>query len=138
MLSLTSGFILQKFGQKKCLNYSLLAQAISAVAILVIGIMNSHSPLVITGVILLYTVSLSFPCSILYPLSIELIPGCSGKISAVINAVRLIMTAISLEFVGYIYSGGVLPISGVMSGMIVLFLALVVVLRRKGWLVLVS
>src|SRR5690606_12345689 len=98
------------FGQTKCLYGGILLCMISAIGIMLITFLEIHDPLIITGTIMILSVGVVFPVNILYPMSLEVVKNSKSRAAAILNASRLIMTAITLEVVSLFYNGHFFPI----------------------------
>jgi DHA1 family bicyclomycin/chloramphenicol resistance-like MFS transporter len=87
-----------------------VACVISGILLLIASISGTREPNIITGIMLLYSVSVALPCNIAYPISLDLLPNSKGKISAFYNSFRLLLTAVGVEVVGCYYNGSFFPI----------------------------
>lgn len=90
---------------KKMLNLSLQILLISLICMLLLTFINSKNPLLITLVFIPFIIGQVIPTIILYPLCLNFIPTAKGRISAMLQGFRLILTAIALQIVGYFYQG---------------------------------
>jgi DHA1 family bicyclomycin/chloramphenicol resistance-like MFS transporter len=124
--SIFAGLMVSRYNQKKMLGVSNLICMAGAVMIALAAFINSADPLLITLTLLFYTVGAIMPNTILYPLCINYLPQAKGRVAAIIQGGRLILTALSLEVAGYFYQGsfqqiGVLLIGFIMVAVITLF-----------------
>lgn len=128
--------LLKLFNQKNIFNFGKLLCCISAILILFISLSGISNPLVITTCVILFSIGLAFTFNILYPYSLELLENAKGRIAALIQSSRLLMTAFLLEIVSYYYHGQFLPIGIVMFIIILFSLITMQKLLSKKWLVL--
>ena len=105
IVSLSSGRLLKLFGQKACVYWGLGVCIASMVMMMGLAITKIQSPMLITGALLILSAGIVFPVHIFYPYSLEVIENAKGRIAAIILAVRLLLTAIGLEVVSYLYEG---------------------------------
>jgi len=134
ILSLLSPKLLASFGKKNCLYYSIILYVIGSVLLTAIMLLGIESPLMVTGVMIIYAVAAVFPVNILYPESLELIQNSKSRTAAIINSGRLLLTAAMLELVSYYYVGKFLPLGIAIIGMIVLGLLFIWAILRKEWI----
>ena len=133
-VSILSPKILRTFGQKKCLSYSQILCGLSAFIILSIALLEINQPFVITGAMLILAAVVVFPFNILYPLSLEVLENSKARIAALINAGRLLLTALALSAVSYIYAGTFLPVGITIFITTGIALGFFEVLHRKNWI----
>ncbi|MCC8416960.1 MAG: MFS transporter [Rickettsia endosymbiont of Bryobia graminum] len=69
-----SGYLLNKFGQKKCFYFSIFILIIFVFATIVLIFVETKNPLLITLVTVLAAIGMMIPCNILWPLSLEAVP----------------------------------------------------------------
>lgn len=110
VVSILSPKILTKFGQENCLYYSKWLCILAAFITLIITLLEIHQPLVITSLMLIFAGAVVFPINILYPMSLEALPNTKSRASAIINGLRLLLTAGFLELISYFYTGKFYPI----------------------------
>lgn len=103
--SLASGYLIKKFGQKKCLFTGFWLLIIFTCATILLILFKVNNPIIITLVLQLEALGVVFPINILWPLSLTAIPSAKARITAVITASRLILTSLGLQLVGWLYSG---------------------------------
>lgn len=87
--------------QKKMLAISWYIFIASFIAIA--GLANSSNPVLITAAMLILVIGQIIPTTILYPICINFMPHAKGRVSAILQGLRLILTAISLQVVSYFY-----------------------------------
>lgn len=105
IVSLYSGYLIQKFGQKKCLIAGFWLLIVFTIATILLIIFNINDPIIITLVLQLEAIGVVLPINILWPLSLTAIPNAKGRITAIMTTSRLIVTAIGLQLVGWLYNG---------------------------------
>ncbi len=104
-ISIFSPGILNRFGHQFCFNLGKWLCFTSAILILAIGLLKINNPLIVTAAVLVFSAGAVFPVNILYPISMELLPNTKSRTAALIQAMRLVITALMLELVSYFYSG---------------------------------
>lgn len=97
--------VLHKFKQKNMLYFTCYIFMASFMSVGIITAINSHQPLLITLALLPFIIGQIIPGNLLYPLSMNVMPEAKGKISAVLQGSRLVLTAIALQIAGHYYDG---------------------------------
>lgn len=105
IVSILSPKIMSWLGHKKCLTYSIILYFISTLLMFSITLSEIQNPMIITSIMIVYAVAVVFPINILYPASLEIIHDAKSRSAALINSVKLLLTAIMLEIVSYFYGG---------------------------------
>jgi len=105
IVSLSSGYFLKRFGALKCFVFSLFPLAIFFSLSLIIATFKIQDPMLITINMLFQAVSMVYPINILWPLALNAIDGAKARISALLSAVRLILSAIIIEVASFYYDG---------------------------------
>ncbi len=126
--SVLFGFIIKRYGdnQKQLLSIS---NGIFIVSFLLIGFVSyidSHNPLFITLAMLSFVIGQIIPGNLLYPICLSFMPHAKGRVSAIIQGGRLIVSSLSLQLAGYVYQGsfqniGMIIISFIAMGLVASF-----------------
>jgi len=130
--SVLFGFIIKNnnYPQEKLL---LIANQILIISfVILLLILNSNHPLIITLGFLPFIIGQIIPSTILYPLSLNYFPEAKGQVSAIIQGARLIISAIGLQIAGFFYRGNFKNIG--ICIIIFIFLAIVIlffILRKE-------
>jgi len=103
--SVLFGLLISRYEQKKLLHLSIPLCILSLVVTAFVTLLNSSNPLVITLTYLLITVSQVVPGAILFPLCLNFMPHAKGRVSAVLQGGRLLLSSFSLQIAGYYYAG---------------------------------
>jgi DHA1 family bicyclomycin/chloramphenicol resistance-like MFS transporter len=103
--SIVGSVIINRFDQKKMLYISALGYIFSLIIIGFIALIDSRNPLFISLAFLPYSIAAIIPAILLYPLYLNYIPEIKGRASAILQGIRLILTAFSIEVAGYYYTG---------------------------------
>lgn len=103
--SLSSGRLIAKLGTKGMYYAGLSLLSVGVFIIALIVVFNINDPFWITFTLLIWSSGIVFPINILYPMSLESVPDAKGRIAAVIQAGRLLLTSASLQVVSYFYMG---------------------------------
>jgi DHA1 family bicyclomycin/chloramphenicol resistance-like MFS transporter len=124
--SIFFGFIINKYDPRKMLFVSGVICTLGLIIIVVVTLLNSPSPLIITLAFLPFSIGSIIPCTILYPMCLNFMPQAKGKVSALFQGGRLMLTALGLELAGYCYQGsfrniGIIIIFFIVVGIISLF-----------------
>jgi DHA1 family bicyclomycin/chloramphenicol resistance-like MFS transporter len=110
IVSLLSPHILAVYEQRAMLILGTWLCAIGGILFLILSLFVVDNPLYITGAMLIFSIGAVFPCNIIYPLSLEILPNSSGRSAALTNSMRLLLTAGAVQGVGIFYDGSFLPI----------------------------
>ena len=116
--SVLFGLIIHEYEQKNILHVANGIFIASFMMIAVIAFFNSTSPMLITFVLIFFSIGQVIPCTILYPLCLNFMPEAKGKIAAVLQVARLILTALSLQLTGFLYQGSFQMIGVILCGFI--------------------
>lgn len=124
--SLLSGFILHKIDHKKLLAISKGLTIAGLISIAWVTFSNSADPMLITLAFIPFIISQIIPNNILLPLCLNFMPSAKGRVSAVVQGIRLIFSALSLQIAGYFYNGsfqsiGIILCSFIFLGIVALF-----------------
>jgi DHA1 family bicyclomycin/chloramphenicol resistance-like MFS transporter len=124
--SVLFGFIMHRFDEKKILRTGWCIVAFSLVCLGCITILDTPNPLLITLAFLMFVIGQIIPASILYPVSLNMIPSMKGRVSALMQGFKLILTAVCLQVAGYFYTGsfqniGIILCAIIFVGLLTLF-----------------
>ncbi len=101
--SIVSGLIIHRYDQKKILHLSYPFCILSLVILAWVTLINSANPALITFSLIPFSIIIALPATILYPICLNLIPSAKGRVSALLQASRLVVTALALQVAGYFY-----------------------------------
>ncbi|MFT3742193.1 MAG: multidrug effflux MFS transporter [Gammaproteobacteria bacterium] len=123
------GFIVKRVDQKKTLKVSVGIYTMSLVLIGLTIFFNSTNPLWITLAFLTFIIGQIIPTTVLYPLCLNFLPSVKGRVSAIVQGLRLVLTAIGLQIAGYLYQGtfqniGIVIISFILIGVVTLVMVI--------------
>lgn len=132
-ISLLSGTIIEKFGQQLALKISLLICLLGSLILTTLTVNNCSDPVVITATMAIFSAGVIMPVNILYPLALSIFPEAKGRVTALWQSSRLIITAIGLQTAGYFYNGS-FQIIGIilLSCFVIAFTALTIILINKA------
>ncbi len=124
--SVLFGLIIHRYEQKKMLYIANGIAIASLLNIAGITIFNSANPLLITFALVFFGIAQIIPSTILYPLCLNFMPHAKARVSAILQGIRLIFTALSLQIAGFFYAGsfqniGIIICSFILLGIIMLF-----------------
>ncbi len=130
--SICFGFLINRYNPKKLLLLSNQIFLFSLGSIALVTFLNSSNALLLTLAFLPFVIGQIIPSIVLYPLCVNYIPEAKGRISALLQGSRLILSAISLQLAGYYYQGSFLSTGIILIGFISLVvLTLFLVLKNK-------
>ena len=106
--------------QKKMLLISIQIFLASLLMIAVVTFLNSSNPLLITLAMLLFVIGQVIPSTIIYPLSLNMMPHAKARVSAIIQGGRLVLSSLALQIAGYFYEGSFKNIGMIISAFILI------------------
>lgn len=133
IVSILSPKIINRFGLKNSLYYSLIICFILSILMAIVAILQINSAFLITLLMSLYGAAVVLPIQILFPVALQVIANSKGRISALMNSIRLILTAVVLEIISYFYAGDFLLLG---LSVVLLMMASLVMFRhivKKDW-----
>ncbi len=136
--SVLFGWFISKhdYDQKKWVYLSIVAFAFSLACVSWVIITDSKNALLITLSLIPFTVAQIVPSTILYPICINYFPDAKGRVSAMIQAFRLILTAFGLQLTGYYYVGSFQNIGLILGAFIIVGMILLCFVVRNRELAL--
>ena len=105
VVSLSSSYLIKRFGTKKCLYAGIWLLIVFTIATILLIIFHINDPNIITLILLLEAVGVVFPINILWPLALSVVPGATSRMTAIMTTSRLILTSLGLQLVGFLYNG---------------------------------
>jgi DHA1 family bicyclomycin/chloramphenicol resistance-like MFS transporter len=114
LVSLSCSYWLKLWGEKNCFYGSIIGLVVFLMGVCILAIFDTKNPLLILLIMMIECISMVFPITILYPRILALIPGGSGKISALINSGRLVFTALGMQVVAHFYQHNFASVAWVM------------------------
>ncbi len=93
------------YNQKKMLKISVHIFIFSLITIIFVTLSRTSNALWITLGFLPFIIGQVIPTTLLYPLALNFLPQAKGKISSLIQAARLVVTAFCLQVAGHFYDG---------------------------------
>jgi DHA1 family bicyclomycin/chloramphenicol resistance-like MFS transporter len=116
-------------------NWLRVANVIFFLSVLSLGLptlINSTNPLLITLTLMPFIIGQIVPATILYPVCLNYKPEAKGQVSALIQAGRLVVCALTLQIAGFYYQGSFQSIGIIM--LIIMSLAVVTLgMVIKNW-----
>lgn len=110
IMSFTSGYCFKKFGVKHCFYFGIICVVLFLLGSITLATFNLNDPLIITAVTLLLSLGIIYPINILWPMMLEAIPDGKARMTAIFTSARLILTALGLQLVGWLYNGTFAPL----------------------------
>lgn len=130
--SLLYGTIIDKFDQRKTLYLSCWCFVIGLVLITFITFTDNRNPLIITLAFFPFIIGQIIPTTILYPLCLNYMPTAKGRVSAVVQTGRLVLSAVGLQLASYYYMGSFKSIGIIIISFILLStISLLYVLKNR-------
>ncbi len=131
--SVVYGLIMSKFDQKKMLNFSNQIFIVNILLMAVTVLMNTTNPLLITLVFLPFIIGQIIPSTILFPLCLNFMPEAKGRVGAIVQGGRLILSSIGLQAAGYFYAESFQSLGMIISVFILMaVITLSIVIHGKG------
>ncbi len=103
--SIFFGLIINKYSAKTMLYLSLQTCLFGTGLIALVAYLDVRNPLIIALSLLPFSIGSIIPNVILYPIALNFMPQLKGRVSALIRGMMLLLSAVSLEFVGFFYQG---------------------------------
>jgi len=130
--SIFYGLIINRFDQKKMIYFSCLCFLTGLVLISFVTFTDSRNPLFITLSLIPFIIGQIIPATILFPICINYMPQAKGRVSAVIQTGRLVLSGIGLQVAGYYYTGSFQGIGMIIIVFILLsIISLLYVLKNR-------
>ena len=104
VVSIFSGSMMQKFGNKLSFIVSMILTVLFLVICLWLVVFNIQNPLYITAAILLLSIGVVMPCNMLYLFGLNSIAGASGKISSIFTVGKWLFTVVGIQTASYFYA----------------------------------
>ncbi|MFI4937885.1 MAG: MFS transporter [Candidatus Berkiellales bacterium] len=130
--------LLNAFGLKRCLYFGMALCFIGALLILGLVIKEINQPFIITAFGVIFSLGAAFPINILYPRLLQAIPHTQGRSAALGQSIMLLLIAILIQGVSYIYVGHFKPIGLVMSFTILFALIIISLMIKNKSILLVA
>lgn len=105
ILSLLLPKILNRFQEEDCLRIGYWLNALFLIALIGISIWNTESPLLITAVMLIFSVGVVFPCNLLFPKMLKVLENSESRAAALEKSVQLLMTFVAIGIISHAYDG---------------------------------
>jgi DHA1 family bicyclomycin/chloramphenicol resistance-like MFS transporter len=105
IVSFLGGYLVNRFGQKQCLFFSIGLLALFLLLISYIMVFNINNPLILNLAIQLQGIAVVLPINVLWPIALNSMPEAKGKMASIVVGGRLIITSIGLQIVSYFYKG---------------------------------
>lgn len=126
--SVLFGFMIKNSNHhlKKMLTFTLSIFIVSIIILSALTFSNSENPVWITFGIVVFVIGQIIPSTLLYPVALNFMPHAKGRVSAILQGGRLIVTALGLQIAGYFYLGsfqniGIIIASFILIAVIMLF-----------------
>ena len=125
--SVVFGMIVNRYDQKNLLKIANWIFIFSLMSVAAVSFFNNTNALWITLAFIPFVIGQIIPSTILYPLCLNFMPEAKGRVSALIQGLRLIFSALFLQIAGYFYQGtflniGIILISFIFVGIVTLFI----------------
>lgn len=126
--SILYGVILKHthYSQKSMLTFGIGIIGFSILLISLATFKYNTNPFMITLGMLVFVISQIIPTTILYPICLNYLPHAKGRVSAMMQGIRLILTSLCLQAASYFYEGtfhntGIIILAVIISALITLF-----------------
>lgn len=108
------------YTQNGMLRFGIQLQTFSIFTLFLALVFKTVDPLIITLSFTPFIIAQIIPGTILYPISLHIIPEAKGRVAAVISSVSFIVSAIGLQVAGYFYEGSFLSLGVILLVFIIL------------------
>lgn len=116
--SVVFGMIVNRYDQKNLLKIANWIFILSLMSVSAVSFFNNTNVLWITLAFIPFVIGQIIPSTILYPLCLNFMPETKGRVSALIQGARLVLSALFLQITGYFYQGTFLNIGIILIGFI--------------------
>ena len=127
------GFLIKWFSQRSLLYAGLFIFIASLFCLFWISLEEPQSPLWITAGMILFCIGQIIPSSILYPISLNILPQAKGRVSAIMQSGRLILSATALQIAGYYYQHSFQNVGLMICAMILVVVLSLGVILKSGY-----
>lgn len=125
------GMMLRKTEENKMQALSMILILLSSLCLIWLSIINTKSPLLITAAMLLFVAGQIVPTTLLYPYMLTLVPEAKGRVTALIQAGRLLLASFGLQLAGFFYNNSFMSIGFILSSFMLLSLLMFRLSTRK-------
>lgn len=134
--SILFGLMVGQYEDRKILVITNYIFIFSLATLAFVSFSDCANPLLITLAFVPFILGQIIPSTILYPISLNLIPQAKGKVSASIQGFKLILSAISVQIAGYFYVGTFQNIGYIMTLFIIAsIISLIYVMKNSELMV---
>lgn len=113
--SILFGLLMHRYAQRQMLNLASTFYIVSFISLLLITLLDSHNPLMITLAFIPFIISQIIPSNMLGPLCLNFMPQAKARVAAVLQGSRLVLASLSLQLAGYFYQGSFYNIGVILS-----------------------
>lgn len=99
------GFLVQGRNPQKMLKVANHITFFGFACIAAVTFTDSPNPLMITMAFIPFIIGQIIPSNLLFPICLNFMPRAKGRVSAVMQGSRLVLTALTLQLAGYSYRG---------------------------------
>lgn len=125
------GLLINKFNQKKLLYLSNGLFIASFVMMIYFAIVGTSSPVVVTFILLLFTLGQIVPTAIIFPICLNYLPHAKSRVSGLVGASCLILQSIGLQTAGWLYDGNFTNIAWILAFFLLLIIVTLFALLRN-------
>jgi DHA1 family bicyclomycin/chloramphenicol resistance-like MFS transporter len=127
------GLVMKRYDQKKALHFSNLLFLVGLIATIGLCSFDSSSPLLITLTIMVFVVGQIIPTTLIFPMSLNYLPGAKGRVSAITMGGKLILSSLGLQLAGYYYNGTFFHLGVILAVMMVLTVVTLIMVIAKAF-----
>lgn len=114
IFSLISAILLIKINIKNIQKSGLLLITLASLFLLIIAFVAPNKPIIITLLMMLYAAGAAIALGPFITQALNTFPQMIGSASALLGALRLLLSSIALAWVGHLFNGTLLPIAAVL------------------------
>ena len=132
--SVIYGFMIKYYDHdyRTMLKITALIYVVSMVMLGLAANMHSKSAVFITLGMTIFVVGQIIPSTILYPICLNYLPSAKGKVSAIMQAGRLMLSAVGLQLASHFYEGTFQPIGNIIVACIFIATIMLVFINQKA------
>lgn len=105
IISLSSGHIINRIGNRRYFIIGAVFMVLAILAVSTVSMLGVMDPMIITFSVLMFSIGVVPIINLLYPHALESVRNAKGRIAALLQAIRLVITALGISFVSAHYTG---------------------------------
>lgn len=111
VMNFFSNAIIQNIGKRNSVFISMALCGSSIIFIVGIGLVGSHAPYLVTGLMMIYGIGFALGYPAIFADSLEIFPEVKGMAASMIMSLRTLLCAGFIGLASFVYNGTLLPVS---------------------------